>query len=158
MNNPNPLEALIRAVHDGSFTEAKEIASTLTKQLNAQTVTRAHDILAHEHALASSLQEAFVVYALTNRHRILERIVVSTGGMSASIVDIRVVFRKLLLAGAYTFIALHNHPSGEPDPSPEDIRITSELQSAGSIIGIELLDHIIVSLGGSYSWKDHGLL
>ena len=78
--------------------------------------------------------------------------------MTASIVHPREVFKEAILESAYSFIAVHNHPSGETTPSKEDIAITKRLQEVGQVMGIQLLDHVIVSSEGYTSLKDGGYL
>jgi DNA repair protein RadC len=70
----------------------------------------------------------------------------------------RQVFRPLLLNACSAFILVHNHPSGEPTPSSEDVTITARLRKVGELVGVSLLDHVIVSAGGHFSFADAGLL
>ena len=89
-------------------------------------------------------RERFVTVALDNGHRMLGIEEVSVGSLSAAPVHPREVFKALILANAAAFIGVHNHPSGEPTPSTEDIAITNKLGEAGRLLGIPLLDHIIL--------------
>ncbi|MFC1890339.1 RadC family protein [Thermodesulfobacteriota bacterium] len=81
---------------------------------------------------------------------------VAIGGQNASIILPREVFRSALLAGASALILCHNHPSGFPDPSPEDRTITKRLKDAGEFIGVKVVDHIIIGHGIYYSFADQG--
>lgn len=82
----------------------------------------------------------------------------SHGNVNSSIVSVREMFQKALLANAVSIIAMHNHPSGDPKPSVEDIQVTKRMVEAGKLIGVEVLDHIIVG-GSSYiSLKDKGYI
>ena len=82
---------------------------------------------------------------------------VSVGSLNQSIVHPREVFKTALLSSAAAIIILHNHPSGDPSPSREDIEITRRLKDAGDIIGVRLLDHIVI--GDTYcSFVERGLL
>ena len=83
---------------------------------------------------------------------------VSIGSLSTSIVHPREVFKAAILMGAANIILAHNHPSGDPSPSKEDIEITQRLAKAGEILGIEVLDHLILTPSGHISFKDKGLL
>ena len=89
-------------------------------------------------------QECFVVIALNARNCVIEMHLVSLGTVSSTLVHPREVFRPLIQSAASNCILAHNHPSGDPTPSSEDIKITKQLIGAGQIIGIKVLDHIIM--------------
>ena len=83
----------------------------------------------------------------------------SVGGLAASIVEPREVFRAALFSNAAAIILCHNHPSGNPEPSREDIRVTKQLVEAGKIMGIPVHDHVIIGDGGRYtSLAERGLI
>lgn len=82
----------------------------------------------------------------------------SHGNVNSSIIGVRETYQKALLANAVNIILIHNHPSGDCSPSPEDIKISERLMKAGEIIGVELLDHMIIGEHGYYSLKEHGHL
>ena len=94
--------------------------------------------------LKSLAQEVFVVITLNTKNRVIERHLVSIGTVNSALVHPRECFRPAILDGASALIFAHNHPSGDPCPSSEDIKITKQLIGAGQIIGIKVLDHIIV--------------
>lgn len=94
-------------------------------------------------------REHFYVILLSTKNHVLEIALVSVGSLSASIVHPREVLKPAIRRSAAALIVAHNHPSGVPTPSPEDIEFTRRLSSAGELIGIRLLDHIIVA-GDSY--------
>jgi DNA repair protein RadC len=108
--------------------------------------------------LKQARQEHFLVLLLNARHGVEEVQTVSIGSLNASIVHPREVFRPAILASAASIILVHNHPSGDPEPSEEDISITSRLVKVGDIVGIAVLDHIIVSKHGITSLKSRQLL
>lgn len=108
--------------------------------------------------LADAQSESFGVLLLDARNRLLADDVLSQGGWSASVVRPREVFRRALLAGAPALILYHNHPSGDPAPSREDIQITRQLVDAGQLLGIKVLDHLIVGVEGYASLRERGLL
>ena len=81
---------------------------------------------------------------------------ISHGNVNSSIVGCREVFQKALLANAVSIILMHNHPSGDPKPSIEDIEVTRRLMEAGKILGVQVLDHIIVGRPGYTSLKERG--
>jgi DNA repair protein RadC len=78
------------------------------------------------------------------------------GGMSAMVVDPKVIFQKALERKACSVILSHNHPSGATSPSTEDIRLTEKIKSAGSFMDIKVLDHVIIGEGAYYSFADEG--
>ena len=108
--------------------------------------------------LADAQVEIFGALLLDARNRLLVDEVLSRGGWSASVVRPREVFRRALLAGAPALILYHNHPSGDPAPSREDVQITRQLVEAGQMLGIKVLDHLIVGLEGWASLRERGLL
>lgn len=103
-------------------------------------------------------EECFVVIFLDAKCKMLGNEVVSTGSLTASIVHPREVYKKAVQKSAHSIIALHNHPSGDPTPSEEDIQITKRLKQAGDIMGIPLLDHIIIGDGIYRSLKEESYL
>jgi DNA repair protein RadC len=103
-------------------------------------------------------KEIFKVVLLNTANVILGDYTVSEGGLAASIVEPRAVFQKAILDNAAAVICLHNHPSGNPEPSREDIRITKQLVEAGKLMGIPVHDHLIIA-GTTYtSLAERGLL
>ncbi len=108
--------------------------------------------------LADDQVESFGVLLLDARNRLLADDTLSQGGWSASVVRPREVFRRALLAGAPAIILYHNHPSGDPTPSREDIQITRQLVDAGQMLGIKVLDHLIVGAEGYASLRERGLV
>ena len=105
-----------------------------------------------------SNQESFWVLLLNNKHRLLRRIRVTKGLVNRSLVHPREVFREAIRENASAVILAHNHPSGDPAPSTEDISITERLVDAGKIIGIQVLDHLILGDGTYYSFSDNQLI
>jgi DNA repair protein RadC len=107
--------------------------------------------------LARQQHEELWAIALDARQRILSRTQLARGGLSACPITIADVFRPLIREGASAMIVIHNHPSGAPDPSPEDLAFTERVAQAGELLGIFLLDHVIVAADGYYSCLDAGL-
>jgi DNA repair protein RadC len=104
-------------------------------------------------------REVFVIAMLTIRHRVLGLHTVSVGCLTSSLVHAREVFKPAILAGSAAIIAAHNHPSGDPEPSAEDTALTRRIASAGTILGIELLDHLILGEAGRFvSLRERGVL
>ena len=98
--------------------------------------------------------EKFWVLCLNRKNRLLRQHEATSGTASSSLVHPREVFREAIRAGASAVICVHNHPSGDPDPSPEDIDVTRRLIDAGRLIGIPLLDHVIVGAATFSSLRD----
>jgi DNA repair protein RadC len=103
-------------------------------------------------------REVFVVVLLDGRNRKMEEVRVSEGSLSASIVHPREVFLPAVRASAAAILVVHNHPSGDPRPSPEDREVTHRLAQAGDLLGIRLLDHVIVGETSYWSFADEGAL
>jgi DNA repair protein RadC len=105
-------------------------------------------------------REHFRALFLSARHNPLALHTVSVGCMTASLVHPREVFRPAILAGAVGIVVTHNHPSGDAEPSAEDLALTRRLAAAGTLLGIEILDHIITGDGTTrwVSLKDRGIL
>jgi DNA repair protein RadC len=89
--------------------------------------------------------EQFIVLMLDTRNTIRAAHIVSKGTLNASLIHAREVFRSAIAANAAAVILMHNHPSGNVSPSPEDLKCTRDLIAAGKVIGIKVLDHVIVS-------------
>ncbi len=109
-------------------------------------------------AFAGLEQEQFRVLALDAKHRVKQNLVVSVGSLTTSIVHPREVFRLAVRTASAAIVCVHNHPSGDPEPSAEDIEVTRRLAAVGRTLGITLLDHIVagdncfVSLRERISW------
>jgi DNA repair protein RadC len=103
-------------------------------------------------------QEHFVCLYLNTKNQVLHKQTIFIGSLNASIVHPREVYREALKRSAASIIALHNHPSGDPNPSKEDIEVTKRLVECGKLIGIELLDHLIIGENKFVSLKEKGYL
>jgi len=117
-----------------------------SKQTDAKfTIRSPKDAASYLMADMTSLkQEHFVVLFLNIKNQVLHKQTIFVGSLNASIVHPREIFREAVRRSAASIVCAHNHPSGNPAPSPEDIAVTKRLMEAGSIVGIELLDHIII--------------
>jgi DNA repair protein RadC len=102
--------------------------------------------------------ETFGVLALDVRHRLKREVVVSVGCLTSSLVHPREVFQEAVVSRAAALILFHNHPSGDPEPSAEDLSVTRRLASAGALMGIEVLDHLVLGAACWVSLKDRGAL
>jgi len=103
-------------------------------------------------------QEVFRVLLLSARNDILRRVTVSKGSLSASLVHPRDVFYPAIKANAASIILVHNHPSGDPEPSADDIELTKRMSDAGELLGITVLDHVVVAKRGYVSLKERGVI
>ena len=103
-------------------------------------------------------KEHFLVMLLDVRNRVLAMPTISIGSLTASVAHPREIFREAIRYSAANMILIHNHPSGDPAPSREDIELTRKVQQAGQLLDIRLLDHIVVAESGFCSMRASGLL
>ena len=108
--------------------------------------------------LRTEQREHFLVLLLNARHEVLSREVVSVGSLNASIVHPREVFKPAVVASAASIVLVHNHPSGDPEPSEEDLSITRRLVQVGDLLGIAVLDHVVIARRGVVSLRSRQLL
>ncbi|GKU79431.1 DNA repair protein RadC [Paenibacillus sp. L3-i20] len=142
------------------LTAMLKLANALTAQTQDQVTIRspkdAFDFL--EPDFRYSTKEHFTCLFLNTKNRVIFKEIISIGSLNAAIVHPREVFRAAIKRCSASLICSHNHPSGDSTPSHEDVELTKRLVSAGEIIGIEVLDHIIIG-GNSYvSLKERGLM
>jgi len=103
-------------------------------------------------------EEHFVVLFLNTKNRVIGKRTLSIGSLNASVVHPREVFRAAIQHSSASILCAHNHPSGDPAPSPEDIQLTRRLAEAGRLVGIELLDHIVIGDNRFVSLKEMGCM
>ncbi|MUT64524.1 DNA repair protein RadC [Paenibacillus sp. NEAU-GSW1] len=138
-----------------------ELGRRLTKSRNGeQTIVRkpqdAADFVMED--LRYLKKEHFVCLFLNTKNHIIARETLSIGTLNASLVHPREVFRAAIKCSSASIICVHNHPSGDPQPSPEDIVLTERLKEAGELVGIEVLDHLVIGDGRFISLKEQGYL
>ena len=153
--NDQPLRfKIIRPVYETLTVNdaAAEYFEPLEAISSSAHVTRLFDFLSRE------TREHFWAVHLDSKNKLLCLDPVSTGSLNASIVHPRGVFKSVLLSSAAALLLVHNHPSGEPSPSREDIELTTRLKEASELLGIRLLDHVIIGNGRHYSFADSGIL
>jgi DNA repair protein RadC len=102
--------------------------------------------------------EEFWVLYLNNANKVIAKNQLSKGGMTGTVVDVRIIFKSALESGAVGIVLCHNHPSGNLKPSEADKEITKKVKTAGKSLDIIVLDHIIVTQNGYYSFADEGIL
>lgn len=145
---------VIKPVYESiKISEAAALYLEKTTPLSSSiTVADMFGFLRHE------TKEHFIALHLDSKNRLLCLEIVSVGSLNASIVHPREVYKSALLSSAAAIVFVHNHPSGDPTPSREDIELTSRLKEAGELLGIRLLDHVVIGSGRHYSFADTGLL
>lgn len=120
-----------------------------------QSISCPIDVQRHfQPRLRALRRESFHVLLLDGRHRLLAFENVSVGTLTASLVHPREVFREAIRCAAAAMLLVHNHPSGDPSPSAEDRDVTRRLRSAGELLGIRVLDHVIVAERGYFSFRE----
>jgi DNA repair protein RadC len=102
--------------------------------------------------------EEFWVLYLNNANKVIAKNQLSKGGMTGTVVDVRIIFKSALESGAVGIVLCHNHPSGNLKPSEADKEITKKVKTAGRSLDIIVLDHVIVTQNGYYSFSDEGIL
>ena len=132
--------AMQRAIKDLRFDKPSSVADYFMEELR------------HEE------KEKIILLSLDNKLQLIEKYVLSIGTVNASLLSSREVFVQALRDKASNIMLLHNHPSGDPVPSEQDLLITTKIKEAGQLLDIPLVDHIIIGSGCYVSLKEHGLL
>ena len=102
--------------------------------------------------------EQFGLVLLDTKYRVIRTAVVAVGTLNSTVVEPRDVFREAALGSAAAVVVFHNHPSGDPTPSPDDVDLTWRLKACGALLGIDLIDHVILGDARYYSFKEMGRL
>jgi DNA repair protein RadC len=130
----------------------------LLKDKKAQIYLTPKEIWEELRDLRNHKKEHFVIFYLDSRNQEIKREVISIGSLNANLVHPREVFEPAVRNLAAQIILAHNHPSDDPTPSEDDLEITKRLIEAGKILGIEVIDHIIVTKNNFYSFKEKDLI
>ncbi len=109
-------------------------------------------------SMRSKKKEAFIAVLLDSKNRKLREIRISEGSLTSSVVHPREVFNPVVKDSAAAVLFVHNHPSGDPNPSREDVELTKRLREVGDLLGVRVLDHIIIGDGRYLSFADEGIL
>ena len=143
-----------------SFIPQVELSMVREVKISGQKYNSSEEVAKSEFAenLLKSDREKFICMHLNVKNQIISFEIVSTGSLTSSIVHPREVYKGAILSNSASVIFMHNHPSGDPEPSIDDIEITKRLEKAGEILGINVLDHIIVAQKGFYSFRQHNLI
>lgn len=129
------------------------------RTLDKMKVTSSHEIAGYIQSLLQDMSnEAFGVVFLNQANKVIRDEVISNGGITATVADPRVIFRKALAEDAVALILFHNHPSGSLRPSKADEALTRKIVDAAKLFDIRVLDHLIVSDEGYFSFADEGLI
>ncbi len=137
-----------------------EIVKRTQKRLEpgVPVIQSMNDIIGQSVELRTKKKEYLMAFFLNARHQLITKEIVSIGTLTASLAHPREIFSPAIGKAAASVILVHNHPSGDPSPSEEDIRLTKRIAQAGHIMGIDLLDHLIIAESGCYSFKNAGQL
>jgi DNA repair protein RadC len=145
-------------MNDYSMEELLSMVQEKAQSYSVDRITSAADVY---HTLAeytTKNQEHFILITLDGASKVIEKRVVFIGTLNQSLVHPREIFRHALLDNAAGIIISHNHPSGTLEASRADIQVTERLKEVSKLVGIELLDHVIISKNGYFSFSDDGLL
>ena len=140
------------------FEVARRYSSTRRLVKGEPFTTPQHIYDALKLRFSEEKREHFLTITLDARHRVMHEHMISVGSLTSSIVHPREVFRPAVREAAGAIVLVHNHPSGDPRPSDEDIAVTRRLIHASELLGIRVLDHIIIGDGAYASFKELGLL
>lgn len=137
------------------ITAAKEL---LSNEIDKIQIKSSNDIYQIVKDLQFLDHERFEVLALNRANIIIERIVISQGGTCATVVDMKILFKRLLICGASAFACVHNHPSGNTNASEADIKLTKKIVSAALLLDLVMIDHVIVAGKHYTSFTDSGII
>lgn len=128
-------------------------------QVERRKISNSKDIFELMQPLIGHLSnEEFWVIAMNNASRIIKKVRISVGGIDFTPVDVRLLIKVLVEAGATSFVVVHNHPSGRIKPSTDDKSITERIKKAGDIMSLRMIDHIILTNEAYFSFVDEGLI
>jgi DNA repair protein RadC len=124
-----------------------------------QALRSSEDVFRHfRDQLEKEKRELFYVVLLNNKNRKIREVKISEGSLTASLVHPREVYNPVIRESAAAVIFVHNHPSGDPAPSAEDLDITRRLKEVGEVMGIRVLDHIVIGRDRYFSFSDKGMI
>ena len=130
----------------------------LDATVDGLTVRKPADVAEYLSAeLADLAQEQLRVVLLDSSNRVIAISLVYQGGLNSTVIRLGDCFREAVALGAAAVVLVHNHPSGDPTPSPEDVRLTADAGQAGDLLGVELLDHVVIGRASHVSLRELGL-
>lgn len=135
----------------------KELVKRSETHTKRVQIKNPKDIYEHFKYLASKEQEECYVIHLNTKQHIIKEELIFRGTVNATSMHAREVFKSAIRENALSIILIHNHPSGDPSPSVEDLQVTKELREAGTFLGIQVLDHVIIGKGKYFSFEEQNL-
>lgn len=143
------------AIELGRRLSEQEPEKRVTISSPAEAIAETTRLLGYE--MSGLEEERLQVMLLDTRNHVLGTVEIYRGSVNASQVRVAEVFKAAIRRNATALIVVHNHPSGDPTPSPDDVLVTRELVKAGQLIGVDVLDHVIIGQGRHVSMKERGL-
>jgi DNA repair protein RadC len=157
-----PIESLYPKIHREELSKIKailELWKRALSRIDQHVISSTEDVLSlFAPHMVYQKQEEFKVVLLNSKSRVLHHQTVSLGSLNAAVVHPRDVFRPAISFSAASIILIHNHPSGDPTPSDEDIALTRQLCLCGNVMDIPVIDHIIIGIQGYTSLKKKGFV
>ena len=145
-------------VKAGEIIACMELGRRLLKDKKVELILAPRDAWENLKDIRDNKKEHFIVFYLDTRHQKIKREVISVGTLNTNLVHPREVFEPAIYHTAAQILIAHNHPSGDTKPSDDDLEVTKRLIEASKILGIEIVDHVIVSENSFFSFKCEGLL
>ncbi|MFH2141796.1 MAG: DNA repair protein RadC [Bacteroidota bacterium] len=131
----------------------------LSEILHKEKITSSKDVYELFHPTLCDLpHEEFWILLLNQSNKIIESVKISQGGITGTVTDVRIILHECITKRATSVILCHNHPSGNIQPSEQDILITKKLKNAGELVDVKVIDHIIVTDHSYYSFADEGMI
>lgn len=146
------------SIQAGKLIAALELGTRFTSQLSTSKITSPQDVINATQQLNRKSREHLLGLYLDARHRLIKKYTLAIGSLNQTILEPRDVFNQALRLPCTSLILVHNHPSGNPQPSQDDKVLTQHIQQAGTLLGITLTDHIIIAKDDYFSFKESGLL
>ena len=138
--------------------EEVAVSEEAAKYFKGDGVRNSRDVYEMFSYLSKETKEYFIAIHLDTKNKIICVDTISIGSLTSSVVHPREVFKSVLLSSAASILIVHNHPSGTPEPSKDDINITARLRKAGGFLGIPVIDHIIIGNSSYISLMEKGYL
>jgi DNA repair protein RadC len=132
-----------------------ELGRRLAQEKNPQQIDQPSKIFELSRDLANKKQEYCLAFYLNGRQELLSRKTLAIGGLNYNFMEPRDIFEPAFSNGASNFILVHNHPSGHPEPSDDDLLLTEKIAKLGDLMGVKLLDHLIVCKNNYFSIREH---
>ena len=142
----------------GQILASLEIGRRFLQNKKSELILSPQDVWNEMKDLRDSKKEHFVIFYLDTQNQIIKREIISVGTLNESLIHPREVFEPAVRYSTAQIIMAHNHPSGNLEPSPEDVAVSRRLIDAGNLLGIEVLDHIIITKDGFKSMKELKML